>query len=137
MRAAGGVGLAAPQVGVPLRIAVMEVHPTEWRPDCEHKGPLTIINPQIIEYGLRTSIDWEGCLSFLPLRGRVPRPSSVLVEYWTSDGELVRERATGLWARIFQHEIDHLDGIVYADRMTDMRSLMTLNEFQERVRGKK
>ena len=136
MRSAGGVGLAAPQVGVPLRVAVMEMHPTELRPGLAQKGPLTIVNPRIVDYGTRIASAWEGCLSFSPLRGRVPRPTAVTVEYQTSDGEIVRESATGLWARIFQHEIDHLNGILYVDRVTDTRSYMELSEYRKRIIGK-
>ena len=136
MRSSGGVGLAAPQVGVPLRIAVMEMHPTELRPRLAQRGPLTIVNPRIVSYGTRSTSSWEGCLSFMQLRGRVPRSNSVTVEYQATGGEVVREIATGLWARIFQHEIDHLDGIVYVDRVTDTCSYMELSEYRQRIIGK-
>ena len=133
MRKAQGVGLAAPQVGVPLRIAVMEMRKTPTRPDIEHKGPITIINPVIKKFGAKTEKGWEGCLSLEHVRGEVGRSASVAVEYINSDGTKVVEHASGLWARIFQHEIDHLDGVVYVDRMHDMKTLMTVGEFKRRV----
>ena len=137
MRSTGGVGLAAPQVGIPLQVAVLEIHPTPLRPTLGQKGPLTIVNPRIIEYGTRIVSSWEGCLSFTPLRGRVPRARSVTVEYLTTEGKLVEETVTGLWARIFQHEIDHLNGTLYMDRVTDTKSYMELGEYRARIIGKK
>ena len=133
MRTADGVGLAAPQIDVSLRIAVIETRPTETRPSLTQKGPVLMVNPRILSCSERMSTDWEGCLSFKPLRGRVRRPHSVVVEYWNEHGERIEERTSGLWARIVQHEIDHLDGIVYVDRMDDMKSLMLLDEFKERI----
>lgn len=137
MRKTQGVGLAAPQVGVPLRIAVLEIRKTPTRPDVEHKGPITIINPVIKKFGTKKEKGWEGCLSLHDVRGEVSRSSAVTVEYTTSEGKKVVEEATGLWARIFQHEIDHLNGIVYVDRMQDMKTLMTVNEFKKRILKKK
>jgi len=137
MRSSGGVGLAAPQLGVSLRVAVLETRPTETRPDLSEKGPLFIINPKVTSYGKSLARDWEGCLSFRPLRGQVRRPCSITVEYWNEEGVHIEERMTGLWARIFQHEVDHLDGVIYLDRVEDTRSLMQLEEFRERIVGKK
>lgn len=137
MRKAQGVGLAAPQIGVPLRIAVMEMRKTPTRPDLEHRGPITIINPVIAKFGAKKEKGWEGCLSLDNVRGEVGRSASITVEYINSDGTKVVEHAAGLWARIFQHEIDHLDGVVYVDRMKDMKSLMTIGEFKKRIVHKK
>lgn len=133
MRSVKGVGLAAPQIGVSLRIAVLEMYPSTSRPNIDSRGPLTIINPRVIEYGSRMVADYEGCLSFIPFRGRVSRSQTITVEYVSTEGELIRETVSGLWARIFQHEIDHLDGMVYLDRMSTMKDLMTLAEFRSRV----
>lgn len=137
MRRADGVGLAAPQIGVPLRIAIIEMRPTDTRPGIGRKGPLVIINPRILSYGARVQMDWEGCLSFRGARGKVPRALTIVVEYMNEQGEVIEEAAGGLWARIFQHEIDHLEGTVYVDRMTDMKTLMTLSEYRVRILGKK
>lgn len=133
MRKTQGVGLAAPQVGVPMRIAVLEIRKTPTRPDVKHQGPLTIVNPVIKKYGPKKEKGWEGCLSLPEVRGQVNRPLAVTVEYINSEGKKVVEHATGLWARIFQHEIDHLNSTVYVDRMEDMKTLMTVPEFKKRV----
>lgn len=137
MRKTNGVGLAAPQIGISLRIAVMEIRKTPTRPNVVPQGPITIINPLIKKYGAKKEKGWEGCLSLHDVRGEVRRSSEVTVEYINSAGKKVVERATGLWARIFQHEIDHLNGAVYVDRMDDMKTLMTVGEFKKRVLKKK
>ena len=137
MRRAHGVGLAALQVGVPLCIAVMEIRKTPTRPHVKHQGPITIINPVIKKYGSKKEKGWEGCLSLPDVRGEVNRPSAVTVEYTNAAGKKVVEHATGLWARIFQHEIDHLSGTVYVDRMSDMKTLMMVGEFKKRILKKK
>lgn len=132
MRRAGGVGLAAPQVGIPLQLAVMEMRPTKTRPKLPRRDPIVIVNPRIAKHsGIHT--DWEGCLSLDNVRGKVPRASAVTATYLNADGRKVVERATGLLARIFQHEIDHLHGILYVDRMKDMTTLMTLTEFKKHI----
>ena len=128
MRRTGGVGIAAPQIGKSLRVAVMEMRPTKTRPGLVHKGPLTIINPKILRRSSSSATDWEGCLSFPGPFGRVPRARWIDVEYVNESGEKTRERFSGLWARIFQHELDHLDGVVYTERMTDMKTLITKKE---------
>lgn len=137
MRCMHGVGLAAPQIGELISIAVMEMRPTKTRPGLEKKGPIIIVNPKIVKYSREKVKDWEGCLSFNGVRGSVPRSKVITVEYYSEKREKIREKATGLWARIFQHEIDHLNGVVYVDRMKDMKSLMTLQEFERRVLKKK
>ncbi len=133
MRRTHGVGLAASQIGEPLSIAVIETRPTPTRPKLMKRGPITIINPRIISYSKNKKADWEGCLSFPNVRGSVSRPESIIVTYQDENGKKITEKATGLWARILQHEIDHLNGIVYLDRMENMKSIMTLQEFKKRV----
>lgn len=133
MRRVEGVGLAAPQIGKSLALVVMELHPTKTRPNLKRYGPIVVVNPRIISSSKEKESDFEGCLSFERVRARVPRARRVVVEYINETGEKVRERATGLWARIFQHEIDHLCGRVYMDRVTDMKTLMTEDEFAKRV----
>lgn len=137
MRRTGGVGLAAPQIGISLSLAVMETRPTPTRPKLGRKGPIVIVNPRIVKYSKEKITDWEGCLSFKGVRGSVPRPKTITVEYYNEKGEKVVEKATGLWARIFQHEIDHLNGIVYIDRVEDTKTIMTLGEFKKRILSKK
>jgi len=137
MRRVGGVGLAAPQLGKPLRVAVIEMRPTKTRPEIVKKGPIVVINPRITKYSSAKEEDWEGCLSLKRVRGSVPRSTSITVEYLNEHGDFVTEKASGLWARIFQHEIDHLNGTVYVDRMKDMKTLMTEREFRKRILKKK
>ncbi|HEY0948228.1 MAG TPA: peptide deformylase [Candidatus Paceibacterota bacterium] len=136
MRRTGGVGIAAPQVGRPLRVAVMEMRPIKRRPETERMGPLTIINPRILERSPLSVTDWEGCLSFRGPFGRVPRAKWIQVEYVNENGEKIREKLSGFWARIFQHELDHLDGVVYVDRMTDIKTLVTQKELRKLLKEK-
>ena len=137
MRRTQGVGIAAPQVGVSKRLAILEMRPTPTRPNMKRKGPLVIINPRILAYGKARVNGWEGCLSLPGIRGKVPRAKTLLVEYMNDDGEVVRERVSGFWARIFQHETDHLHGIGYFERMKDLRTLITLSEYKKRILKKK
>lgn len=125
MNAAKGVGLAAPQIGKPIRLAVIGVKQLRFR--------RVLVNPKITWHSKSKVMDWEGCLSFVDGRGQVPRWSAIKVEYINEKGERVKERYVGYAARIFQHEIDHLNGFVYVDRMTDMRTLMTYKEFIKRI----
>jgi peptide deformylase len=104
MRKSGGVGLAAPQIGEPLRLAVIEV-----------KGLLTIIgNPAIVRTGF-PAVDWEGCLSIPERVAQVRRAAEIVIVADDIEGRRVRHRGTGLLARAFQHEIDHLVGRLYVD----------------------
>lgn len=106
MYLADGVGLAAPQVGVLKRIAVVDVG----------EGPVTVINPEIIEKD-GSSIDVEGCLSLPGRQGEVKRPEKIKVKALDETGEEVIIEAEGLFARALCHEIDHLDGILFIDRL--------------------
>ncbi len=127
MYAAHGVGLAAPQIGVPLRIACIDVsHDPECitflkingeEEDMMDHMPLVFINPVLELDGPRT-IETEGCLSILGVRAPVGRPSIVRVSFQQLDGQVVTLETDGLLARAFQHEIDHLDGILFLDRLS-------------------
>lgn len=133
MRNVKGVGLAAPQIGKSISLAVLEMKPSPMRPKLEKKGPIIIVNPRIIKYSEEKENDWEGCLSFKGVRGKVPRSTAITVEYHNEKGEKITEKAKGFWARIFQHEVDHLNGIVYVDRIVDTKTIMTLGEFKKRI----
>lgn len=111
---AGGIGLAAPQVHVPLRLFV-------WR-DGE-AGLRALINPELESEGEARESAWEGCLSIPGLRGLVERPAAVQFRGFDENGVAVEGVARGLAARVLQHEQDHLDGIVYPMRMTDLSQL--------------
>lgn len=124
-----GVGLAAPQVHASLRLAVIEVPSSE-----EGAGdgvPLTVlVNPVVTPLGEARIEAWEGCLSIPDLRGVVPRFERVRLEAIDREGRAYVAEATSFFARVIQHECDHLDGIVYLDRMEDLRSLAFLREFE-------
>ena len=131
MRAADGAGLAAPQVGVSLRIAVIEVRPGNPRYPYKPPIPLTVIvNPELTPQGDAVFATNEGCLSMPNLRGDLERFEDIRVRYLDRDGEPHEETRLGLTAGTFQHEVDHLDGILFVDRMADMSSLSTWEEFE-------
>lgn len=111
MRAASGVGLAATQIGVGKRVIVVDISHVE--PDL---APLALVNPEIVECrGLEEGT--EGCLSIPGVEGVVPRAESVLVKAQDEQGRPVQIPARGLLARVLQHELDHLDGILFIDRI--------------------
>jgi peptide deformylase len=127
MRAANGIGLAAQQVGEPVQLTVLDISAVEDRPSTmawngkevnpnDHM-PLIILNPQV-ETGPEKEIASEGCLSFPEISADVERAGWAKVEAQTLDGERVEIEATGLLARALQHEIDHLNGILFIDRMS-------------------
>ena len=129
MRAANGIGLAAQQIGEPLQLTVIDVSVVEDRPstmawngkevDPKDHMPLIIINPQI-KTGPEKEIASEGCLSFPEISADIERAGWARVEAQTLDGERVQIEATGLLARALQHEIDHLNGILFIDRMSSV-----------------
>ncbi|MCA9471686.1 MAG: peptide deformylase [Nitrospirales bacterium] len=131
MRDADGVGIAAPQVHRPHRAIVIEVEPTNPRYPGYQPVPLTIlVNPKMTRHSSETIEDWEGCLSLPDLRGRVPRWRSVTVEAIDRQGGTIELQAEGFFARVLQHEIDHLDGKVFVDRMSDLSTLTHLHEYR-------
>lgn len=123
---APGVGLAAPQVCQGIRMVVIRV-PAE-RSGGESLPPTVLINP-VVE-PLTSSMEWglEGCLSVPGLRGIVPRYTRIGYRALTLDGTVIEREATGFHARVVQHEVDHLDGILYIDRMDDLRLLAVTEE---------
>ena len=125
-----GVGLAAPQVHVSQRLVVYGVAANPRYPDAPPIPLTVLVNPRITPVGDEQEQDWEGCLSIPDLRGRVARWACLRVEAQGRDGETLRYTAEGFHARILQHELDHLDGKVYVDRMGSMESLAFLSEFQ-------
>jgi peptide deformylase len=132
MRESDGVGLAAPQVYVSKRIIVIEVKGPNPRYPNQPPVPLTVlINPRIVQHTPATHEDWEGCLSIPDLRGKVPRFASVEVAALDRAGKPVSLTAEGFFARIIQHEIDHLDGKIFIERMSDLHTLTHLREFQK------
>lgn len=131
MRAADGAGLAAPQVGVPLRIAVIEVRAGNPRYPYKPPIPLTVVvNPELTPLDEVTFATNEGCLSMPNVRGDLERFENVGVRYLDREGVPHAETRRGLTAGTFQHEVDHLDGILFVDRMADLSSLSTWAEFE-------
>jgi peptide deformylase len=129
MRDAGGAGLAANQVGVPLRIAVAEVDGVNPRYPYKPPIPLTVlVNPDLEPVGSETVEINEGCLSVPDLRGVVERYVAVRLRYVDRDGNRRDEVKRGLTAGTFQHEVDHLDGTLIVDR-ANPRTLMTWEQF--------
>ncbi|UCD99907.1 MAG: peptide deformylase [Chloroflexota bacterium] len=114
MRAAPGVGLAAPQVNVPLRVIVVEFNDSED----EEKPPklYLVVNPKITRFSSEQEMGTEGCLSIPRILGDVERSESVTVKGLNRHGQPQKIKATGWLARIFQHEVDHLDGVLFVDR---------------------
>jgi peptide deformylase len=130
MRESEGVGLAAPQVYAPHRIIIVEVPATATRVPPVAAVPLTIlVNPLLIDHSADQVDDWEGCLSIPDLRGRVPRWRTVRVSALDRQGQPVTVDAEGFFARVIQHEVDHLDGVMFPERMTDLRTLTHVREF--------
>lgn len=119
-----GIGLAAPQVSQSQQVIVMECAGEEGFPKT------VLINPEIVFYGPHQVDSWEGCLSVDGLRGKVTRPSMVRVRGLDRHGKPLDIEATGLYAVCIQHEMDHLIGKVFLDRMTDMSTLAQLDEFE-------
>jgi peptide deformylase len=134
MREAGGAGLAANQVGDLHRILVAEV---DHNPRYPYKPPLPLtvmVNPVIEPVGEETIPIIEGCLSVPNLRGELERSAAIRVRYLDRDGAAREATYEGLSAGTFQHEVDHLDGILFLDRVSDPRTFMTWEEFDRHHR---
>jgi len=128
-----GIGLAAPQVHVGLRIFVAGLRPAPSADemDDDHEMPLiTLVNPEIALVPGATEEAWEGCLSIPDMRGRVPRAASVNVRAYDRHGKRIDISAKGLPARVIQHENDHLDGVLFFDRMPTLATLTYMDEYQ-------
>lgn len=119
MHALDGVGLAAPQIGVSLRVVVFEVDNT-GDPELEAVPFTVLINPEITTLSERMEEDWEGCLSLPDMNGLVPRFTSIRYTGKDQFGNVIDRRVSGFHARVVQHEVDHLDGILYPRRISDL-----------------
>ena len=123
-----GVGLAAPQVHEGLRLFVAALDDGEEEDEGE-AAPLALINPEITVIGSELVEDWEGCLSIPDVRGRVPRAREIKVRAYDRKGDRIELRAHDFPARVIQHETDHLDGVLFFDRMASFQSLTFLDEY--------
>jgi len=126
----GGIGLAAPQVGESLRLAIVEIPSSGSRYGEIPEMPLTVFfNPVVTVLDAETRGFWEGCLSVPGLRGFVERPQHIRVDYLDIEGKDCAIELSGFLATVFQHEFDHLDGILYLDRLSDTRLLAFEDEY--------
>ncbi|HTS23517.1 MAG TPA: peptide deformylase [Casimicrobiaceae bacterium] len=123
MIGAHGAGLAAPQIGVGLRVVIFGFEHNERYPDAEPVPYTELVNPLLIPLMSEMEEGWEGCLSVPGLRGRVPRFTRLRYTGFDPDGRPIQREVSGFHARVVQHEVDHLDGILYPMRIRDMRSL--------------
>ena len=120
MYAANGVGLAAPQIGIDLRLMIFGFEANPRYPDAEPVPVTTLINPWLEIVSEETEDGWEGCLSVPGMRGMVPRATRIRYGGTLEDGTTLTREAEGFHARVFQHEFDHLDGVLYPMRIKDM-----------------
>jgi peptide deformylase len=133
-----GVGLAAPQIhesvrlfvaGIPARAAADDEEDEDEEDDRDEMPLIALINPEITPVGREVSEDWEGCLSIPDIRGRVPRARQIVAKGYDRTGKRVEIKASGFSARVIQHETDHLDGVLFFDRMRTFESLTFMEEF--------
>jgi peptide deformylase len=130
---AGGIGLAAPQIGISQRVILISV-PATRRSDDPDDGPLpltALVNPELTPIGDERALGMEGCLSIPGMRGEVERWLRVRLTAVTPEGRPVDAVMTGMRARVLQHEVDHLDGVLYLDRMTDFTRFGYVEELME------
>jgi len=122
MRALDGAGLAAPQIGVPLRVVIFEVNRNPRYPDAETVPYTVLVNPVLQPLGDEQEEGWEGCLSVPGMRGLVPRFRRLRYRGLDIEGREVDRVVEGFHARVVQHEVDHLDGVLYPMRIRDLRN---------------
>jgi len=131
MHAEDGIGIAAPQIGEPVQVAVVEIEESSKRyPGMGSLGVTVFINPRVTVLDEAEQTYWEGCLSVPNLRGVVHRPRRVRVDYLDLDGHEQSLEAEGFPATVLQHELDHLQGVLFVDRVRDTRRLATVEEYQ-------
>jgi peptide deformylase len=128
-----GVGIAAPQVSESYRLFIVASRPNPRYPNAPMMEPTAMINPLITAHSQEIVKGWEGCLSIPGIRGLVPRYQTIQVEYMTGNGQRHEQTLTDFVARIFQHEYDHLEGVVFLDRVESTQDLMTEQEYQQRI----
>lgn len=121
MRALNGAGLAAPQIGVGLQVVIFEVNANVRYPDAEPVPFTVLINPVMTPLSDALENGWEGCLSVPGMRGRVPRHTDLRYQGHDAEGRPIDRSVRGFHARVVQHEVDHLNGILYPMRIQDLR----------------
>ena len=133
VKQANGVGIAAPQVARSCQLMIVASRPNPRYPTAPEMEPTAILNPRILSHSSETAIGWEGCLSVPGIRGKVSRYQAIEVEYLDRNGTLQKMEMTDFVARIFQHEFDHLNGLVFLDRVETTESLVTEKEYQRQL----
>ena len=136
MQDADGAGLAAPQIGVPLRVVIFGVEANPRYPDAEAVPYTELVNPVLTPLGDEEEDGWEGCLSVPGFRGVVPRFTRLRYEGFDPQGHPIRREVDGFHARVVQHETDHLDGILYPQRIRDMRKFGFTDILFPEIEGK-
>jgi len=126
-----GVGLAAPQVHESVQIAVIGMNGSDRYEEAAGIPLTVLVNPKIVRFSQEMDEDWEGCLSVADLWGRVKRAVTITLTAYDREGNEVEIEAEGFQARVFQHEIDHLYGKVFLDRMSDLSSLSFSKEYSK------
>ncbi|NMG07263.1 peptide deformylase [Brasilonema sp. UFV-L1] len=130
---ANGVGIAAPQVAQSCRLFIVASRPNPRYPNAPQMEPSAMINPKIIAHSTEIVEGWEGCLCVPGIRGLVPRYQAIEVEYTDRNGKLQKQELSDFVARIFQHEYDHLDGIIFLDRLKDTLDIITEQEYKKQI----
>lgn len=133
MEQASGVGIAAPQLGIAQQLIIIASRPTLRYPQAPTMNPLPMLNPQIVAHASTQEKGWEGCLSVPGIRGLVPRYTSITVDYLDRYGQQQQQTFYDFVARIFQHEFDHLCGIVFIDRVERTTELISEQEYQHQI----
>lgn len=131
-----GVGIAAPQVFESKRIYVIASKPNERYPNAPYLEPVAMINPEIKELSNELEKEWEGCLSIPGIRGLVPRSKELVIEYTNQAGKKIIKKYSDFIARVIQHEFDHLEGIMFLDRLESNKDLVSEFEYQRIITGK-
>ena len=124
-----GVGIAAPQVAASYRVMIIASRPNPRYPNAPEMEPTVMINPRLVSTSDEMVKDWEGCLSVPGIRGLVPRHQAIAIEYCDRQGKLRQQHLTDFVARIFQHELDHLNGLVFLDRLETTQDIVTDQEY--------
>ena len=131
-----GVGLAAPQVGYSLAIAIIGLKPTPTRPKTPELS-ITLINPVIITHSKRRTPRWEGCISGPDMYGKAMRYPTVRLKWLDEQAVPQEEDFKGLLAQVIQHEVDHLNGVLFVDRVRDSKTYVTFSEYKKIRRAEK
>ncbi|MEN8260310.1 MAG: peptide deformylase [Pseudomonadota bacterium] len=135
LRDSNGVGIAAPQIYEPYRIVIVASKPSPRYPTAPEMAPLVMINPSIESVSGERVKDWEGCLSIPGIRALIPRHRQIRVIYTDTHAIEQEIEISDFIARIFQHEFDHLEGVVFLDRVENTRDIVSEKEYFKRIAG--